>query len=154
MNWTKEEIVAVLANPEGQTGKHKNRYLVYRMLQALYQRQTSTEQEAELTIEHNGVGFNGVDADFLSSVAKNSLKYQGLTEKQAAFVAKRLKKYAKQLAGIAAVKLQMKLPTPTCPDCGGAVHVEIEDCPVYVEKVEAHYLRVHAENQNSQEVQL
>jgi hypothetical protein len=37
---------------------------------AIYARQTADEQRAEATKNHNNIGFNGADARFLSSIAK------------------------------------------------------------------------------------
>lgn len=93
-----------LSNPLGQTGGKQNRYLIYRMLQALYKRQTSTEQSAEATFHRNGVGFNSADAPVLSSIANRSLPYKNITLKQAYLVGRRLKKYIGQLVEIASEK--------------------------------------------------
>lgn len=101
---TKAEIRAILINPAGVTGRHQNRYLVYRMLQAMFDRQTADEQASDDTKHVNGVGFNGVDAPLLSDVAKRSKQYNNLTIKQAAMVARRLTKYTGQLEAIAAAK--------------------------------------------------
>jgi hypothetical protein len=93
-----------------KVGTHEKRYLVYRMLQALYEYQTRDEQYAETTKHRNNVGFNGPDAGLLSGIAKRSQKYQNLTAKQAKLVASRLVKYTGQLVKIAAEKAQQKLP--------------------------------------------
>src|ERR1019366_9001622 len=77
---------------------------VYKMLQKLFERQTVDEQSAEFTKYVNGRGFNGADANVLSDIAKKSIQYQNLTVKQAALVARRLKKYAGQLEEIALEK--------------------------------------------------
>jgi hypothetical protein len=93
--WTKEEIIERLANPL------ENRRAVSKMLQALYLKQTAGEQAQGDTCEHNGEGFNGTDAAFLSSVAVNSRRFAGnLTDGQCKAVAKALKKYAGQLSRI------------------------------------------------------
>lgn len=107
-NWTAEQIRDILAHPDQKTGVRENRYLIYRMLQALYQRQTRYEQDAEHTEEHNGRGFNGPDSHLLTKVAKKSLPYQNLTIKQCVWLAPRLKKYAKQLELIASEKLTQR----------------------------------------------
>ena len=97
-------ILSILANPEGVTGQHQNRYLVYRMLQAMYERQTQSEQASGMTHVLNGVGFNGVDSGFLSDVALKSRKYKNLTPGQAKAVGRSLKKYVRQLVEIAESK--------------------------------------------------
>lgn len=101
MIWNESVIAGVLSKPLGQTGGKQNRYLIYRMLQAMYKRQTAMEQSISTTVAQNGVGFNAYDAPFLSSVATNSLRYKNLTEKQSVKVAKALKKYIRQLTEIA-----------------------------------------------------
>ena len=68
---------------------------------ALYKYQTQDEQECEETKIKNGVGFNGVDANFLTSIAKQLQKGNKLSEKQLKVVAKLMPKYAKQLTNIA-----------------------------------------------------
>lgn len=132
MIWTKDSIIQILKIPQGRTdinGKwHKNSELIYRMLQALYARQTYFEQAAKSTMVDNGIGFNAFDSGFLSSVAEASKKYKDLTPKQTEHVAKRLIKYASQLDSIAQEKQQVKLPV--CGYCSEVGHVQA-DCPQY-----------------------
>ena len=71
------------------------------MLRLLYDRQTWTERAAQVTADHNSMGFNAYDAPFLSSVAEQAERYKTLTRGQAGPVARRLRKYAAQLAQIA-----------------------------------------------------
>lgn len=72
-----------------------------RAIAALYKRQTDDEQGMRITIERNGVGFNGVDAEILSSFAQQILRGRTLLYKQLAIAYKKLPKYAAQLASIA-----------------------------------------------------
>ena len=104
MVWNESAISGVLTNPEGITAGKSNRHIIYRMLQAMYRRQTRDEQLAEATRHVNHVGFNSADARFLSSVAEKSQRYNGLTPRQAYRVGKTLAKYVGQLADIAAEK--------------------------------------------------
>lgn len=72
---------------------------------AIYKYQTAQEQNREETIEDNGVGFNGVDGQILSSFAKwiarsNYAEGSKLTMKQAAVARKKMQKYAGQLLRI------------------------------------------------------
>ncbi len=95
MAWTKETMRAyLLANANREP-------VVRRALLAVFKRQTPEEQTFEATKYLNGVGFNGNDGPILSIMAKGVLKYGHLTPKQSAFVAKRIVKYAAQLAEIA-----------------------------------------------------
>lgn len=90
--WNRENLWQVLEVNNDQLGK---------ALLALYQRQTDAEKETHNTNEANGIGFNGVDAPFLSSCAEGVKKYGRLTDKQATSVRKALKKYIGQLVDIA-----------------------------------------------------
>jgi hypothetical protein len=59
--------------------------------------QTNDEQVTQQTTHDNGIGFSGCDAQFLSSLAQNYLRYGRLSEKQMGFVFKKMPKYAKQV---------------------------------------------------------
>ena len=102
MSFDESRIKYVLSHPSEQTENYENRYLIWRMLQALYSRQTGQEQSSLSTRCINGVGFNKYDAPFLTNVAKQSLKYKNLTWPQALAVGKCLQKYHKQLLEICA----------------------------------------------------
>jgi hypothetical protein len=108
--WTKEEI---------QTLLNTNPSAVVRGILAIYEYQTAHEKAAHLTEEHNGVGFNALDAEILTSLAKQILSWQGerpaerkynfpLSVKQLELAKKKMKKYAGQLAKIANRKEEMK----------------------------------------------
>jgi len=68
---------------------------------AIYAKQTDEEQHAETTIEDNGVGFNGVDAPFMTSIAKQLQQGRTLSPHQAAVCRKIMIKYCGQLERIA-----------------------------------------------------
>lgn len=78
-----------------------NDKVLYGALRKLYSQQTLDEQNTGETIEHNGIGFNGVDAKFLTSTAQFLEKTGFLTEKQKVVVRKKLIKYTKQLTRLA-----------------------------------------------------
>ena len=63
----------------------------------IYQSQTSDEKAVQSTSYVNGVGFNGHDAQIMSSMYESYEKYGKLTPKQMAVVKKVMKKYAKQI---------------------------------------------------------
>jgi hypothetical protein len=72
---------------------------------AIMNYQTDREIRAKQTIEDNGVGFNGVDGQILTSFGKWIEKStyplgQKLTVKQAALARKKMPKYAGQLLRI------------------------------------------------------
>lgn len=72
-----------------------------RAILALYRRQTQSEQAARITNELNHIGFNGIDAEILSSFAEQLLRGRTLSHKQLAIAYRKLPKYAKQLLAIA-----------------------------------------------------
>lgn len=90
--WTKEEIAAKLASDD--------KWLI-RGLLSIYSRQTDEEQNADVTKEDNGIGFNAFDATILSDMSKQYLRSKFLTKRQLEIVRKCMKKYAGQLAKIA-----------------------------------------------------
>lgn len=93
------------------------------MLKALltiYEYQTSSEQASEMTSQHNGVGFTGIDGGILSSFAKQLIRRgvpalleakeevtatRFLSPKQIPILRKKMPKYAKQLVQIADSKV-------------------------------------------------
>lgn len=101
--FTREVILDILSKPYGSTRGKENRYLIYRMLQAMVKRQTNDEIASENTKYNNGVGFNGFDAQFLTDVALKSRAYNNLSHGQAKAVGRALKKYIGQLCEIAGV---------------------------------------------------
>ena len=86
--WTEEEIKNLI-----QT----NDKVLYAAFKKLYACQTADEQYAGHTQEYNGIGFNGVDAPILSSMAEFLIKTGFLTPKQKVVVRKKLIKYNTQL---------------------------------------------------------
>lgn len=90
--WTEQEIKDFI-----QT----NDKALYGALKKLYACQTADEQKCSETKEHNGVGFNGVDAKFLSSVSQFLIRNGFLTDKQKVIVRKKLVKYNRQLTRLA-----------------------------------------------------
>ena len=92
--WTEEEIRNLV-----QT----NDTVLYRAMQQLYDKQTEDEQRDGHTKHQNGVGFNGVDSRFMSSLVEFLRRTGFLTDKQKYCARKRLIKYTKQLTIIANV---------------------------------------------------
>ena len=97
--WDVESMKVVLERNDDQVGK---------ALVKLYEYQTAEEQRSENTCETNGVGFNRIDAELLSSFARAYQKYGRLTEKQLCAARKRIMKYIKQLVRIANHAEQVK----------------------------------------------
>lgn len=90
--WKKEEIRFRLET--------NNDWLI-RGLLAIYDRQTQDEKSSEITVHENGIGFNGVDANLLSSYARYYREEGWLSKKQIEYARKKMLKYAGQLARIA-----------------------------------------------------
>lgn len=72
-----------------------------RAIVALYKCQTPDEQASMETKHHNSAGFNGVDAEILSSFAEQLLRPRRLSDKQMQVAYRKLPKYAAQLHRIA-----------------------------------------------------
>lgn len=90
--WTKQAIKEKLLAD--------NQWLI-RGLLAIHSRQTEDERQSGVTVHDNGIGFNGVDAELLSSFAEQYNKYKRLTDRQLEIVRKKLPKYSGQLEKIA-----------------------------------------------------
>jgi len=68
-----------------------------RALLRIYQNQTADEQCREATIERNGIGFTGPDAEILTSFARQYQQRGRLTEKQMTILRRRIPAYARQI---------------------------------------------------------
>lgn len=90
--WTREEIDTML--------KTSNKALLRGIL-AIYDYQTTDEKAIQETKDHNGVGFSGVDGNFMSSLAEQILGGRNLSEKQLAIARNKMLKYSGQLVRIA-----------------------------------------------------
>lgn len=76
--------------------KTNDRALI-RSILIIYELQTNDEKMSGSTTEHNGVGFGGVDAEFMTSLALQIKRGQPLSEKQRAIARNKMPKYWKQL---------------------------------------------------------
>ena len=90
--WTEEEIRNLV-----QT----NDKVLYGAIKKLYAEQTADEQREGHTKHYNGVGFNGADSRFMSSIAEFLKRTGFLTDKQKAVARRKLVKYNKQLTRLA-----------------------------------------------------
>lgn len=90
--WTEETIRNLVQTNDG---------VLYGALINLYRRQTATEKRDGVTRMKNGVGFNGCDANFLSSLATFYLRNGYLTYRQKVVARRKMVKYTKQLTRIA-----------------------------------------------------
>jgi len=90
--WEKDEIKHLLET---------NDEMVARSVKTLYTYQTSEEQKEKTTNASNGVGFNGCDAEFMSSIAEWLLSGRKLSHKQLSLARRKIIKYTGQLTNIA-----------------------------------------------------
>jgi hypothetical protein len=87
--WNKESIQHLLDS---------NDEAVSKALMTIYARQTAAEKASQATVEHNGRGFTGTDAEFLSSIASRLPGYgYRLTARQLPHVRRKMRKYWRQL---------------------------------------------------------
>ena len=90
--WTIEELRELLKESDKA---------VARAILAIYNRQTEDEQTIKETTDHNGIGYNGVDANFMSSLAQFYQSKGFLSAGQLKYGRKAIMKYAGQLTEIA-----------------------------------------------------
>lgn len=86
--WTKSRIIRLLQNEDRA---------VLRALIVVYQNQTAQEKNNGSTIEDNGVGFTGIDADILTSFVRFYESVGFLTNRQIAITRNKIVKYWRQL---------------------------------------------------------
>ena len=86
--WNKESLKDLLKN---------NDMAVIRALLLIYSYQTESEKEFAETTEDNGMGFNGVDAEILTSFVNWYKAHNYLSEKQMFLARKKIMKYAQQI---------------------------------------------------------
>lgn len=86
----------------------KSNHWVERAIVAIYNHQTADEKGTETTKWHNGVGFNGPDAGYMSYLARWILSGRHLSGKHLQQGRKRVLKYAGQLTEIANANAEKK----------------------------------------------
>ncbi len=70
---------------------------VLRGLLVIFSNQTAEEQATASTTKLNGIGFTGVDAEFLTSLATQYQTRKSLSPKQMTYLRKKMPKYSRQL---------------------------------------------------------
>jgi hypothetical protein len=86
-----------------------------RGLKVVYARQTESEKMTEATKEDNGVGFSGLDAQFLTSLAKQHEARGSLSPKQMVWLRKKISKYAAQVLSVTNMEKLAALMNPPTP---------------------------------------
>ena len=89
------------------TKKAKREFLRYKLstddkwalraLEVIFDNQTEDEKDSHVTVNENNIGFNKVDADLLSSFAKQYKERGSLSNRQMEVLKKRISKYWKQI---------------------------------------------------------
>lgn len=75
-----------------------NKTWVLKALVRIYkENQTEQEHTLEMAKEDNGIGFTGIDAQFLSSMAKQYIEKNFISDRQLVFLFKKMPKYSKQV---------------------------------------------------------
>ena len=93
MTMTKKELLAALKERLATDDRW-----ALRALTLVYRNQTTDEQNAQQTLEHNGIGFSGPDAEILSSFAQQYQRRSSLSPKQMNLLKRKIPSYARQVA--------------------------------------------------------
>jgi len=96
LTMTKKALLAALKERLAQDDRW-----ALRALTVVYRNQTADEQHAQQTIEHNGIGFSGPDAEILSSFAQQYQRRGSLSPKQMNLLRRKIPSYAGQVARVA-----------------------------------------------------
>jgi IS30 family transposase len=72
-------------------------WAVRAMIRIYSENQTSDEQTSQMTVEDNGIGFNGVDGQILSSFSQQVISGRNLSQKQIDIVMKKMYRYTRQV---------------------------------------------------------
>ncbi|MFZ4764656.1 MAG: hypothetical protein ACOYMN_06845 [Roseimicrobium sp.] len=96
MTMTKKALLAALKERLAQDDRW-----ALRALSVVYRNQTADEQSAQQTLEHNGIGFSGPDAEILSSFAQQYQRRGSLSPKQMNLLKRKIPSYASQVARVA-----------------------------------------------------
>ena len=96
MTMTKKALLAALKERLAQDDRW-----ALRALTVVYSNQTADERRVEQTIEHNGIGFSGPDAEILSSFARQYQQRGSLSPRQMTVLRRKIPSYAGQVARVA-----------------------------------------------------
>lgn len=89
---TKKEMMAALKERLASDDRWALRALLL-----VYRNQTDDEQHAQATLEHNGIGFSGPDAEILSSFAQQYQRRGTLSLRQMHVLKRKMPSYARQV---------------------------------------------------------
>ena len=115
---TKKDLLAALKAKLAQDERW-----ALRALTTVYKNQTADEQNAQATLEHNGIGFSGPDAEILSSFAQQYQRRGRLSPKQMNLLKRKIPSYAGQVARMAdTTRLMAALSCLQCPQTADSNH--------------------------------
>jgi|LauGreDrversion4_2_1035121.scaffolds.fasta_scaffold266964_3 hypothetical protein len=120
-----------------------------RALIAIYNGQTQQEKVSQTTVEDNGIGFTGCDAEILTSFAEQFLRRQFLSPKQRAILAKKMPKYAGQLWQIAVRKKGATLTATPVRDDRDEETATRKACDDLVDQLTKRINELRAERENA-----
>ena len=117
MNQLNQTTVTPVQTPQGQvvvlkkiTQKERQNFIkaklqsdsrwAIRALEIVYSRQTDSEKNMQQTVEDNGVGFTGIDAEILTSFGNQVKQGRTLSNKQLAILMRKMHKYWKQVLSV------------------------------------------------------
>ena len=89
---TKKEMMAALKERLASDDRWALRALLL-----VHRNQTDDEQHAQATLEHNGIGFSGPDAEILSSFAQQYQRRGSLSPRQMHVLKRKMPSYAGQV---------------------------------------------------------
>lgn len=92
MKVTKKQQETYLRNLLTNNAKAATKALIH-----IYNNQTGTEKAVGKTVDHNGVGFTGADAEILTSFAEQFKRRGSLSQKQMNLLFKKIGKYWRQI---------------------------------------------------------
>ena len=92
MTMSKKDLIEQLRQRLAQNDRWALRALL-----RIYQNQTDDERSREATIERNGIGFTGPDAEILTSFASQYQRRGRLSDKQMTILRRRIPAYARQI---------------------------------------------------------
>lgn len=90
--WNKETIQELIDSNDRAVAKAVLR---------IYEAQTREEKHSAMTVESNGVGFSGADAEFGTSLAQQLQSGRTLSPRQLAAARRMIRRYWRQLAALA-----------------------------------------------------
>jgi hypothetical protein len=123
-----------------------NKWL-FRAIEVIFSRQTADEQATDTTRHENGIGFNGVDAEIMSSFARQIIRWKRgevkyncpLSPKQLTIAKKKMPKYASQIIEVSNSEqldkmVEASVPNPMPLDFGNEAERQLVQTEMELDK--------------------